>query len=313
MKIALVLGSGGARGYAHIGVIRELERRGHEVVMVSGTSMGALIGGVYAAGVLDDVTEYATSLSTADVRRLADVTLRAPGLIRLRKAMDKLEEFISDIRIEELPIPYVAVATDINHAREVWFRTGPLIKAIRASIAIPAVFTPVQSGDRLFVDGGLLNPLPLGPTLDSDADLIVAVSLFGPSATQRRTTPQAASADNTSSDEPATWADRIEASFADTWAGRQLQQLLDHGDSHPPEQLFSDVATTATVGLPDITIRALDLMQGQIEIARTAMSTPDVLIRVPVDTCTILEFDRAAEVIDVGHRLAVEALDAAGL
>lgn len=314
MKIALVLGSGGARGYAHIGVIRELERRGHEIVMVSGASMGALIGGVYAAGCMEAVADYAVSMDAGDVRRLADVTLRAPGLIRLRRAMEKLEEFTSDVRIEDLPIPYVAVAADINQSREVWFRKGRLIKAIRASIAIPAVFTPVRSGDHLLVDGGLLNPLPIGPTRDVDADLCVGVSLFGRSPLLA-TSPTNESSDNTSSDDAQgpSWTDRLEATFEDTWAGRQVRRLLDRAESPDEDALFTDVNTSQTVGLTDMATRALDVMQGQIELARTAMTAPEVLIKVPMDTCTVLEFERAAEVIDVGHRLAVEAFDAAGL
>lgn len=310
-----MLGSGGARGWAHIGVIRELERRGHEVVMVSGTSMGALIGGVYAAGVLEEVADYAVSLRPADVRRMTDVTLRAPGLIRLRRAMEKLAEFTSDVRIEDLPIPYVAVATDINASREVWFRTGPLIKAIRASIAIPAVFTPVTSGERLLVDGGVLNPLPTGPTRDVEADLCVGVSLFGRSSPLlRRSHVDESSEDTTSDDDADSLSERLEASFAETWIGRRLRQALDRetAPAEPPD-LFEDLHSTAGVTLPDMGMRALDIMQGQIEIARTAMSAPEVMIRVPMDACHVLEFDRASELIDLGRALAVEAFDSAGV
>lgn len=306
-----MLGSGGARGYAHIGVIRELERRGHDVVMVSGTSMGALVGGVYAAGVLEEVAEFAVSMTTADVRRMTDVTLRAPGLIRLRRAMEKLHEFTADVRIEDLRIPYVAVATDINASREVWFRTGPLIKAIRASIAIPAVFTPVKSGGRLLVDGGVLNPLPVGPTRDVEADLCVGVSLFGRSSTLARRSHTEESSDDTTSDESVTSV--LEASFGDTWAGRRIHHLFERGEQEEPEELFEDLHTTSAITLPDMGMRALDIMQGQIEIARTAMSAPEVMISVPMDTCNVLEFDRAAELIELGRTLAAEAFDSAGL
>lgn len=312
MRIALVLGSGGARGYAHIGVIRELERRGHEVVIVSGTSMGALIGGIYAAGVMEKVADYAITMDTADVRRLTDVTLRAPGLIRLRRAMEKLHSFTGDVRIEDLPIPYIAVATDINHSREVWFRTGPLIKAIRASIAIPAVFTPVRSGNRLLVDGGLLNPLPTGPTRDVDADLCVGVSLFGRSATMLRNTPTNESSDCTSADDEPQAHGGVGTSLADSWVGRRVRDLFERDEEAEPA-LFDDLTSTSSVGLTDIGMRALDIMQGQIENARTAMSLPEVLIRVPMDACSILEFERAEELITLGQTLAAKEFDAAGL
>ncbi|MFV0428557.1 MAG: patatin-like phospholipase family protein [Arachnia sp.] len=310
MRIALVLGSGGARGYAHVPVIQEIERRGHEIVAVAGTSMGALVGGVYAAGALEPFTEYVMSMNSADLRRMADLTLRSPGLIRLHKAMDKLSEFTGDVRIENLRIPYTAVATDIDHTREVWFRSGKLIAAIRASISLPAVFTPVQASGRILVDGGLLNPLPIGPTRDVDADLCVAVSLFGRSSGLYSRAPRDTSADDaadTDHDEP---DEAGSDGLADSWLGRRLAQLL----SRPAEQhLFDDVSSGTDVALIDMAIRALDMMQGQIEIARTAMSAPEVLISVPLDTCSALEFDRAQEVMDLGHRLAVEAFDRAGL
>lgn len=179
MKIALVLGSGGARGFAHIGVIEELEARGHEVISVSGTSMGALVGGLYAAGTLSDFRDWVRDLTSNDVLRMADVSMGSAGVIQGKRLTDKLHEFTGDIEIQDLPIPYMAVATDIQRRREVWFDDGPLLPAIRASISIPAFFAPVHLGGRWLVDGGLLNPLPIVPGLQIDADLTVGVSLFG--------------------------------------------------------------------------------------------------------------------------------------
>lgn len=179
MKIALVLGSGGARGFAHIGVIEELEARGHEVVSVSGTSMGALVGGLYAAGTLTDFRDWVRGLTSNDVLRMADVSMSSAGVIQGKRLTDKLHEFTGDIEIQDLPIPYMAVATDIQRRREVWFDDGPLLPAIRASISIPAFFAPVHLGGHWLVDGGLLNPLPIAPGLQIDADLTVGVSLFG--------------------------------------------------------------------------------------------------------------------------------------
>ena len=142
MKVALALGSGGARGYAHIGAIEVLEERGIEVVGVAGSSMGALVGGLHAAGRLHDYAEWARSLSQFEVLRLLDVSLTAPGVIRAEKVFAKVQELVGKQLIEDLPIPYTAVATDLLARKEVWFQRGPLDVAIRASIAIPSIITP---------------------------------------------------------------------------------------------------------------------------------------------------------------------------
>lgn len=179
-RVALALGSGGARGYAHIGVAQVLEERGFEVVAVAGASMGALVGGVMAAGRLKEFTDWAVSLKQRDVLRLIDPKWALPGAMAADRLINHLNEFLGDVEIERLPIPYTAVATDIAARREVWFQRGPLRPAIRASIAIPGVITPVVVNGRLLADGGLLNPVPLEPTAAAGADLTVAVSLQAP-------------------------------------------------------------------------------------------------------------------------------------
>lgn len=175
--VALVLGSGGARGYAHIGVIEELEARGYRVVAVSGCSMGALVGGVYAAGQLAAYRDWVCQLDYFDVLRLVDVTWSPMGAMRANKVMSKLESLIDDIRIEDLDIAVTTVATDLTRQREVWFQSGALLEAIRASIAVPGVITPVHRGDQVLVDGGLLNPLPIIPTVSAQADFVMAVNV----------------------------------------------------------------------------------------------------------------------------------------
>lgn len=175
-QIALVLGSGGARGYAHIGVIEEIERRGYEVVCIAGCSMGAVIGGIYAAGKLGEYRDWVESLDYLDVLRLLDVSFRL-GAIRGERVFGKIHEILGEIDIEQLPIPYTAVATDLTNQQEIWFQEGCLHQAMRASAAIPSLFTPVMQGTRMLVDGGLLNPLPIVPVVSTHADLIVAVNL----------------------------------------------------------------------------------------------------------------------------------------
>ncbi|NLI17576.1 MAG: esterase, partial [Actinomycetales bacterium] len=170
MRVALALGSGGARGYAHIGVIEELRERGHDVVTIAGTSMGALVGGLAAAGTLDEFTAWVSGLTQRDVLRLLDPTLTGPGAIKAERVVRKVSEILDGALIEDLPIPYTAVATDIGSRREVWFQDGPVDVAIRASIAIPSVITPVMLNGRLLADGGLVNPVPVGPTTATHAD-----------------------------------------------------------------------------------------------------------------------------------------------
>ena len=312
-----MLGAGGARGFAHVGVIQELHARGHQVVGVAGTSMGALVGGVLAAGGLDGFTDWVRSLTRTDIVRLTDLTLGAPGLIRLQRVMRELHRFIGDIRIEDLPIPYTAVATDIDAEREVWFREGPLVAAMRASIAIPAVFTPVRIGDRLLVDGGLLNPLPMAPTMDMSGEVSIGVSLFGKRPGLHLGLPSKESSDEASADdaEIATdagqppWAARLGHSLAESWPVRNLNKLLTPPPPH--EKVFED--WPSDVNLVDLLGRTLDLMQGRIEIARTVLNSPEVLVWVPMDACGILDFHRAEEMVELGRRLAVAEFDRMGL
>ncbi|MCT1710562.1 patatin-like phospholipase family protein [Dietzia cinnamea] len=179
MRVALALGSGGARGYTHIGVIRELEARGHEVVGVSGASMGAIVGALYAAGKLDDFEDWVCGLTQRDVLRLLDVSFAGGGAIRANKIMGVIGAMLDDVRIEDLAIPFTAVATDLRARREVWFTRGPADVAVRASFAIPSVITPALVGGRLIIDGGVTNPVPLEPLAPVSSDLLLAVSLTG--------------------------------------------------------------------------------------------------------------------------------------
>lgn len=179
-RIALALGSGGARGYAHIGVIKELRERGHQIVSVAGSSMGALVGGVFAAGELDGFTGWVLGLSQGAVLRQVDPTLTRAGMIRAERVLARMAEFVGERKIEDLPIQFAAVAVDLLAGREAWLDHGPLDRAIRASISIPGVITPAAVNGRLLVDGGVLNPVPVAPVAACHADLVVAVSLQGP-------------------------------------------------------------------------------------------------------------------------------------
>lgn len=175
--VSLVLGSGGARGYSHIGVIKELEKQGYEIKSISGSSMGALIGGLYAAGKLDEYEQWVSNFNVIDVLKLVDFSFKSTGMIKADKVFSKIEEIIGDICIEDLDIDFTATATDIVNKKEVWLQKGSLKDAIRASIAIPTVFTPIKINERLLFDGGILNPLPILPTASQFSDMIIAVNL----------------------------------------------------------------------------------------------------------------------------------------
>ncbi|MDV7999795.1 patatin-like phospholipase family protein [Rhodococcus sp. IEGM 1408] len=193
MRVALALGSGGARGYAHIGAIRELESRGHEVVGVAGASMGAVVGSLLAAGKLDQFEQWVRGLTQRDVLRLLDVSFAGGGAIRANRIMGVIGAMLDDVRIEDLAIPYTAVATDLRARREVWFTRGPADVAVRASFAIPSVVTPAIVGGRLMIDGGVTNPVPLEPLSSVESDLVLAVSLTGRRAGIRGSTFQESS------------------------------------------------------------------------------------------------------------------------
>lgn len=178
-RVSLVLGSGGARGLAHIGVIQVLEEMGYEISYISGCSIGAMIGGIYAAGSLDAYTDWVTEMQAKDVFNLLDFSFGWQGLFKGDRIIGVLREMVGEKNIEDLDIGFTAVATDLREQREIWFNSGPLFDAIRASIAIPSVLTPWEYQGKTLVDGGLLNPVPIAPALNQHADRIIAVNLNG--------------------------------------------------------------------------------------------------------------------------------------
>lgn len=181
-KVALALGGGGARGIAHIGAIEELERAGFEIRAVAGTSMGALVGGIYAAGHLEPFREWMYSLDRYKVFGLVDFTLSSDGLVKGDRVIGAIRELIPDVKIERMPTPFAAVAADLLTGREVVLDRGSLYDAIRASISIPSVFRPVRRGGMVLVDGGTVNPLPLDRVRREEGDLLVAVDVCAPFA-----------------------------------------------------------------------------------------------------------------------------------
>lgn len=176
-KVALTLASGGAKGFAHIGAIEALEEAGYEISSIAGTSMGALVGGLYAAGGLDRAKKWMYDLTGKTVFSLADFTLSPHALLNGNRIIEALEAQVPDCNIQDLPIPYCAVATDLKEGCEYVFRSGSLYDAIRASISIPMLFRPVEMGDKLLIDGGITNGLPLEHTQRTPGDILVAINL----------------------------------------------------------------------------------------------------------------------------------------
>src|SRR6266498_2400653 len=178
--VSLALGGGGARGLAHIGVIQWLTENGYDIRSIAGSSMGALVGGIYAAGKLEVYTEWVSALERMQVVRLLDPAFGRSGLFKGERIMGVLRELIGDFDIENLPVSFTAVATDLESGEEVWLREGKLFDAIRASIATPLIFTPFKHDGRMLLDGGLVNPVPIAPTHNDTTELTVAVNLSGP-------------------------------------------------------------------------------------------------------------------------------------
>ena len=227
MRFALVLGSGGARGFTHIGVIEELKARGHDIVAISGASIGALVGGLEAAGTLDDFSAWASGLNQRMVFRMLDFTLAGAGLVKADRLLQELNRFAGGVKIEDLPIPFTAVATDITAEREVWSQRGSLTSAIRASIAIPGFFTPVMMQGHVLVDGGVCNPVPVEPTLAVPSDATIAVSLAGgsPVVEPRISLPDASDVSE-SDDERESWFARSFEGVRNSEPVRSLHSLF---------------------------------------------------------------------------------------
>lgn len=309
-RVALTLGSGGARGYAHIGVIEVLEARGYEIVAISGCSMGAVIAGVYAAGQLEAYRDWVCKLDYFDVLKLVDVTWSPMGAMRASKVMSKLEELIGDIRIEDLPLPLTAVATDLVRQREVWFQSGPLLRAIRASIAIPGVITPVHIGDSTLVDGGLLNPLPITPTVSAHADMMLAVNVTAHSA-------RPVSLDDLLPPGEETNAEAEADAAARRWMDvRGATRRLFEGFGGPEPEAGEANGKAGRLargrrawGRLDMIMASFDITQASLAKYKIAGYPPDVLIEVPKTVCGAFEFHRADALIRLGRHLAMEALD----
>jgi NTE family protein len=318
--VSLVLGSGGARGYAHIGAIEELVAQGYDIRSIAGSSMGALIGGVYAAGQLDAYRDWVKPLQRFDVLRLLDWTFSGGGLIKGDRIVGKLKELIGDVNIEDLPMSYTAVAVDLMAQREVWFSRGSLFEAIRASIAIPTVFRPHHYQGRILVDGGLLNPVPITPTLRDLTDCTIAVDINAPAESLDGTD----TAQDAAGLLPAAEDGLANTISPPTGAPPVTDAPPSDGDSEPGAD--DDPATVHTyrqriaefmdglwdktekkpaperdVGILELFARSLDVVQETITRFKLAAQPPDLVISIPRNASAFYEFHRAEELIELGR------------
>jgi len=331
-RIALVLGSGGARGYAHIGVIEELQARGYDIACIAGCSMGAVVGGIYAAGKLKEYRDWTQSLDYLDVLRLLDVSFRL-GAIRGEKVFGKIREIVGEINIEELPIPFTAVATDLTNQQEIWFQEGCLHQAMRASAAIPSLFTPVIQGKRMLVDGSLLNPLPIIPVVSSHCDLIIAVNLNSsnqrhyelpvierPPALKGRIDQLMSSLGarlpnfkwiNGDDDELLlleSQASQLRGETLNPW--QQSSRSADDKASAPKSASGSRVADlSGPASLLELINQSFEVMQTSLAQYKIAGYPPDILINIPKRVCRFFEFYKAPELIMLGRQIASDTLD----
>ena len=279
--VSLVLGSGGARGLAHIGVIESLKKHSFEIHDIAGSSIGALIGGIYAAGELDTFTRWVSVLERRDVIQLLDFSFRRSGLLKGERIIAVLDDLIGNRNIEELPISFTAVATDVYEQKEVWLNRGPLFDALRATIAIPTIFTPHVYLGRRLLDGGLINPIPIAPTLAHHTDITIAVNLSAkpePGLIERRVNYQG----------PGYRADY----------SRRIGQFI---EALPWVQGWRE---SNDMGFFDVVAKSMDTMQNTIARFKLATHTPDVIIEIPRNTCAFFEFHRSRELIEIGRQRA---------
>lgn len=290
--VSLVLGSGGARGLAHIGVIHWLVQNDYEIKSIAGSSIGALVGGIYAAGKLDIYAKWVMALERKDVIRLLDVSFARKSLFKGDRIIEVLRELIGDYEIKNLPISYTAIATDLNEQREVWINSGPLFDAIRASIAIPTIFTPHKYMGKTFLDGSLVNPIPIAPTLNDSTDFTVVVNLSGINETKT-------TVDDTKSQ------DKIINNNHNGYAYHK--RIIDFINGLQSNHITS---TSKDFTLYEIIAKSMETMQGKIARYQLAAYSPDAVINIPNSVCSFYEFYRARELIDIGYEAANKQLTA---
>ncbi len=282
--VSLVLSGGGARGIAHIGVIEELEQRGFKIKSISGTSMGALVGGIYAVGKLQEFKNWMYTLDKLDVFKLIDFTLSSQGLIKGDRVFNKMKEFIPDMDIEELKIHYAATATDIINKKEVVFTKGSIYEAIRASVAIPSVLTPVKKDNSLLVDGGVMNNLPINHVKRTRNDILIVVYVNADIPVKKPSTSE-----KENEKKQSIYLKKI----------KQFQDQLHI--IHPKNE-------HEKLGYFDLINKSISMLTDHVSKLSIEKYPPDILIQVSHDACGTYDFYKAEELVEIGRYAAVESI-----
>lgn len=273
-SVALVLSSGGSTGLAHIGVINELQKQGFHISSVSGSSIGSFIGGLYAMGKLPEYTDWVKTLNKRDIWGLLDLTVSTHGLLKGEKVFKKMKTFIPDMPIEKMNIPFAAVATDILNEKEVVFTSGSFYEAVRASVAIPTIFTPVKYKNTILVDGGVLNPVPVEHVERNENDILVVVNLYGEKKKVEDKSIQA------------------KENFSNSYKLRSLiksiSRVISSGDKHSLGYFSLLTATTSA-------------MIHKLAKQNVEKFKPDILINIPHDTSNNFDFYKADKLIKIGE------------
>lgn len=294
-SIAIALGSGSARGWSHIGVIQGLLQLGIEPEIVAGSSIGALVGAAYAAGQIEQLEHWTRALDWKGILKYLDPSLLGGGLIQGEKLAGLVRQYVRDLSFEELPRRLGVVATELESGREIWFREGPVMQAVRASISLPGLFTPLQHDGQWLVDGGLSNPVPVSLCRAMGADMVIAVNLNGDLLGRHFRQDESDDAAKPVAGKGDFW-DRITG---------QMKQSLGEGRELLFARLLGDAREKP--GLYEVLASSINIMQDRITRSRMAGDPPDIIITPRLSDLGLMEFDRAAEAIEEGHA-AVERM-----
>ncbi len=277
-NVALALSSGGARGLAHIGAIEELEAQGYHISSIAGCSMGALIGGVYAAGKLNEFREWMKTIDRKKMLGLIDFSLSLNHLVKGKRIIEAIMEFVPDMNIEDLPIPYVAVATDLKAGKEVLFNKGSLFEAIRASISLPSFYEPVQRDDMILIDGGVINPIPLNRVKRNAGDILVGIDVSG-------------------HDYKAQWEE-----------AHRLTEIQKHDTSWKNKILDMLIPDNIDFNYYTVLSRTSSLMIRQNSILMAKLMNPDILVDIQMNRYGTFDFDKSEKLIAIGRQKTSQAI-----
>jgi NTE family protein len=277
-NVALVLSSGGARGLAHIGAIEEIEAQGYHITSVAGCSMGALIGGIYAAGKLKEFREWMKTIDRKKMLELTDFSFSINHLVKGSRIIEAIMEIVPDMKIEDLPIPFCAVATDWKGGREVVFRSGSLFDAIRASISLPSFFDPVRRDGMILIDGGVTNPIPLNRVDRQDGDILVGIDVSGHDY-------------------------RAQSALQEELTERRKQKK-----SLPAQIIDKLIPDNIDFNYYTVLSRVSSLMIRQNSLLMEQLTHPDILVDIQMARITTFDFDKSEKIITYGRKLTHQSL-----